>query len=166
VRPENPNTFRNTNSLVLGETILGILSVPSYILFGVTAFILFASVWLWKSSARPFATGQGEDGGDEDGDDAYSLRGCISSLAILMISKNIGVSFSLHYVIQTRPRTFVLSDSFGNLQPAYWQLGQDHRRVYTGDSANGTSWSDFFLVQTPTDRLGFYTIGGGKIKCG
>ncbi|KAI9859283.1 MAG: hypothetical protein M1813_007057 [Trichoglossum hirsutum] len=164
MQPQNPNTFKDTNKLALGETILGLLLIAPFILLGIgfTLFVIATAmytlwevfVWLFESFARPFETDW-----DEGGEDNVRFT---ATVAVVVILVYIAVSFPLHYDIQTKSRMFVVFDGFGNLQPANLQVGHDYYdsgdiiwSSWTGDSANGTSWGDFFLVQTPTDRLGF-----------
>ncbi|KAH8669447.1 hypothetical protein BGZ60DRAFT_35275 [Tricladium varicosporioides] len=160
---QNPNTYHVRNKLALGETILGlILLIPGigggFFILIPLGFVLMGSyiVWAVKFLRRPFAVDPLDPNDELERYKKNTAK--ISTIAILIF---IAVSFPLHYLQQTRPTGFMVLDSFGPLEQAeyqttdVWGVQKPMLDSWTGNSRNGTSWSDFFYVETPTDDWGF-----------
>jgi hypothetical protein len=165
---QDPNTYHVRNKLALGETILGlILLIPGigggfFILIPLSLVAIGAFiVWAVSALRDPFSVDL-LDHDDMDQDELDGYKRTTARVATVAIVVVIAVSFPLHYLQQTKPTGFMILDSFGPPQPASyqtvaegWDYGKPILYSWTGKSTKGTSWSDFFYVETPTNRWGF-----------
>lgn len=98
----------------------------------------------------------------------------IIRITILFMIIFISVGFPLHYVRQTKSKSYIIQDGIGSLSAVAFQYGnqtfnagQPLWQTRTGDGVDGRVWTDFFVVQTPTDRFDFldywWNRNGGSI---
>jgi hypothetical protein len=149
MQTRDPN-FLNLHNLIAiseyGFSFLIFLLGPLGVIGQVAAFIWFA----WESSDNLFGfeTRFTETGG------TYAMS--LAMLPMLLIFSV--VFFPMHYTSQTKPVPFVIQDSIGNISAAVLQYNSGGKPVWqnwTGEGIDGKTWTDFFLVKTPTDKYGF-----------
>jgi hypothetical protein len=162
------NAFRGgpvqRGEIVLGSIFAFALAPIPFFTALVGVVIGLARLWrLWVMWARRCSGGGGGGGSGSNNNsnnnnvhnfinnafDEDTERKFASACGVMAVM--IGVyalcMFPAHYVQQTRPRVIRVFDSVG---PA--------TRRDSAAALNGTSWSDWFLVDRPADRLGFFGV--------
>ena len=156
--------LNSSNEIVVSETVLGFIVGGVFCILGLAAIlgilvVLAALASLILNALRhPFAA-------EEDYTDLHSTRKKVAILLTVAIVVVILVSLPAHIVAQRNPRTYLVQDSFGPPADAYVLVENNgyggteaNWTSWTGDSFDGKSWTDFFLVHKPTDKLGFLEI--------
>jgi hypothetical protein len=145
----DPNFLRLHNLIAVSEYGFSLITwamAPLAVLGQFAVLIWFSYENLDKFFG--FDTASTEEGG------AYGVS--LASLPTILIF--IVVFFPMHYTSQTKPVSFVVQDSIGNISAAalkYNNGGQPVWQNWTGEGVDGKTWTDFFLVETPADRYGF-----------
>jgi len=145
----DPNFFRLHNLIAVSEYGLSFLTFALSPLFAIGQ--LAALIWFaWENldkffSLDAFFVGHGG---------AYSM----SFTTIMVIGIFTVIFFPMHYTAQTKPVPFVIQDSIGNISATVLKYNSGGKPVWQnwmGEGVDGKTWTDFFLVETPTDKYGF-----------
>jgi hypothetical protein len=88
-------------------------------------------------------------------EDAGAFAGSLATLPVLLIF--IVVFIPMHYTSQTKPVSFVIQDPIGNVSAAVLRYNGSNPewQNWMGEGVDGKSWTDFFWVETTTDKYGF-----------
>jgi hypothetical protein len=146
---QDPNFFHNHNLIAVSEYGL------SFVTFAVATFVLLVYFCIligmpWDNFGKffDFDLAPNEEGG--------VYKAYLAVFPVILIFTL--VIFPLHYTSQTKPVSFVVQDSVGNISAAAlknYLSWQPMWQNWTGDGVDGKTWTDFFLVKTPVDRYGF-----------
>jgi len=157
----NPNTYKMKNRLVVVEFILGFLLLGPGCIFLLLALVFLLWVFwyiaelIMSVTRNPFGTHE-LDLTDKSGVVLTTVM-----VVVVVTAVYIATSFPLHYVQERQPTAFLVLDSYGPLAEAQyntsnnWDFQEIVPGTWTGNAVNGTSWSDYFYVETPVDELGF-----------